>query len=146
MWLTPGSRCERFSKEKESQKVDLFCMPGAKRLSEREMTAHASTFIIAGSETTATALLSTMYWIVSNPRVHKKLQAEIRSAFDTAGNITGESTNRLPYLKAVIEESLRMYPPVGLGGPRYSPGSSVDGHYIPEGVSFFLGVSFVEEL
>jgi cytochrome P450 len=121
-------------------------MPGAEKLSEREMAAHASTFIIAGSETTATALLSTMYWIVSNPRVHKKLQAEIRNAFDTAGNITGESTNRLPYLKAVIEESLRMYPPVGLGGPRYSPGSTVDGYYIPEGVSFFLGVSFVEEL
>lgn len=41
----------------------------------------------------------------------------------------------LPYITAVIEEGLRIYPPVAFGLPRTSPGAKVDGHYIPAGTT-----------
>lgn len=41
----------------------------------------------------------------------------------------------LPYLNAVIHESLRIFPPVAVPLPRVSPGEMVDGYYIPKGVS-----------
>lgn len=47
--------------------------------------------------------------------------------------INSDSTQNLPYLFGVIEEGLRMFPPVPAGSPRVSPGAIVDGYYIPKG-------------
>jgi cytochrome P450 len=47
--------------------------------------------------------------------------------------IDGDSTQSLPYLFAVIEEGLRIYPPVPSGLYRTSPGAMVDGHFVPAG-------------
>lgn len=61
---------------------------------------------------------------------------EIRSAFHSAEDITFRRSAALPYLSAVIEESLRMYPPFVTSLARIIPagGASVDGHFVPEGV------------
>lgn len=48
--------------------------------------------------------------------------------------ITGDSTVKLRYLSAVIEESMRIFAPISEGLPRKSPGAVIDGHYIPPGV------------
>lgn len=89
--------------------------------------------IVAGSETTSTALSGITYYLCRNPRVYEKLAGEIRGAFSNFDQITGRSTERLTYLKAVIEEGLRIYPPIAAGLPRISPGETVDGHYVPKG-------------
>ena len=54
------------------------------------------------------------------------------------GDIDALSTNNLTFLGAVIQEALRMYPPLPLGMPRIIPqgGDTVDGHYLPAGVSY----------
>ena len=44
----------------------------------------------------------------------------------------------MPYLRAVIEEGLRLYPPVPIGMPRVSPGASVQGHFLPEGTVTYV--------
>lgn len=88
---------------------------------------------IAGSETTATALLGLTYFLARNPDSYNKLATEIRTSFTSYDEITGHSTEALPYLQAAISESLRMYPPVPIGMPRVSPGDTVDGRYIPKG-------------
>lgn len=64
---------------------------------------------------------------------------EIRSAFQPAEDITFRSSAGLPYLAAVIEESLRMYPPFVTSFARIIPagGASVDGHFVPEGVRLY---------
>jgi cytochrome P450 len=76
----------------------------------------------------------TTYNLCRNPRVYKKLVDEIRSSFSEYNQINGHSTEHLPYLHAVIDEGLRIYPPVPIGMGRFSPGETVDGIYIPEGV------------
>ena len=93
--------------------------------------AQAEVLVLAGSETTATALSGIIYQLGRHPAVYERLAEEIRTSLQTYEGITGRTTDSLPYLKAVIEEGLRIYPPVPIGLPRVSPGETVDGQYIP---------------
>ena len=89
--------------------------------------------VVAGSETTATALSGITYYLAQNRHAYETLANEIRSTFSQYEDITAQATEPLPYLKAVIEEGLRLYPPVPIGLPRVSPGETVDGYFIPKG-------------
>ena len=61
----------------------------------------------------------------------QKLQQEIQSHFKSYDTIASASALQLPYLQAVINEGLRIYPPASQGLPRISPGAFVDGVWIP---------------
>lgn len=67
----------------------------------------------------------------------KKLQNEIRSAFQAYDEINSSTIADLRYLHALCLEALRIYPPLPLALPRVVPvgGDTVDGHFVPEGVS-----------
>jgi cytochrome P450 len=108
------------------------------QVSDVQLAAHASDFVLAGSETTATALSAITYYLLREPEVMQKLKGEIRKAFKTYGEIDAQATLRLRYLRAVILEGLRIYPPLPLGLPRIVPegGDVVDGHFLPAGVRF----------
>lgn len=103
-----------------------------------EMTAHASTLIIAGGETVATFMAATLYYLLKTPDVYKALRQEIRGRYTTYESINATSAQQLPYLQAVINEGLRIYPPGSQGFPRLSPGFAIDGEWIPKGVSVHL--------
>ncbi|KAF8472717.1 cytochrome P450 [Kalaharituber pfeilii] len=100
-----------------------------------DFAANAQILIAAGSETTSTLLSGLTYYLIKTPNVCQRLKEEIRSSFQNYWDINSLTTQHLPYLNAVIEEGLRIYPPVPIGLPRVSPGAMVDGHYIPAGVT-----------
>jgi hypothetical protein len=102
-----------------------------------EIDATSVILIIAGSETTATLLSGAVYLLLRNPDKLAKLKQEIDEAFQNADEIKILNVSQMPYLVAVLEESLRMYPPVPVALPRYAPkeGVSICGHWIPGGVS-----------
>ncbi|KAL9583284.1 MAG: hypothetical protein Q9203_005143 [Teloschistes exilis] len=93
--------------------------------------------VIAGSETTATTLTVVTYFLCHHPQVLKKLQTEVRGAFTKYEEISGASAANLKYLHAVCLEALRIFPPLPLALPRVVPsgGDTVDGHFVPPGVS-----------
>lgn len=66
---------------------------------------------LAGSETTASLLSGVLYYLLINPSIFETLVKEIRTAFQTEGEITMASTGSLKYELAVIEEGLRIFPP-----------------------------------
>jgi cytochrome P450 len=103
--------------------------------SEEWLLAQANILVIAGSDTTATALTSITYFLSTNPEKLGRLQKEIRETFSDASQIANKSLQSLPYLSAVIEEGLRIFPPTAFGLPRISPGAIVDGNLVPAGVS-----------
>jgi cytochrome P450 len=76
------------------------------RRSEQEMHDQLRTLLAAGHETSATALTWALYHIFQDDSVRARLEAEI-SGCETPLDIAG-----LPYLGAVIRETLRMHPPV----------------------------------
>jgi len=112
-----------------------------KRMTRAEIDSNANLFLVAGSETTATALSGTTYLLLKNPEAMKKLVQEIRGRFKSASEITIDEVNKLEYLIAALSEGLRYYPPVPTGFPRAVPqgGDNLSGHYVPEGVSILLG-------
>ncbi|KAK1974374.1 cytochrome P450 [Colletotrichum cereale] len=107
----------------------------AKGLSRREMHANAAMFMAAGTETTATVLSGTTFYLLRTPRVRALLTGEIRARFARAEDISVDGLAELPYLRAVLMEGLRMYNPGGAGMPRIVPrgGAEICGDVIPEG-------------
>lgn len=89
---------------------------------------------MAAGETTATTLTMTLYLLLTNPDVLAELIEEVRSAHLDYAEITISSASQLPYLAAVIKESMRLWPVAPLGRPRVSPGTVICGHYVPSGV------------
>ena len=111
-------------------------------LNDWHMTSYSNTLIIAGSETTATAMGALTYWLCRTPDVYEKLKREVRGRFKTSEEINSMSAT-FPYLTAVISEIMRLVPPMPFGSPRVVPegGETVDGVVIPGGVSLLLSCS-----
>lgn len=107
-----------------------------KGLSLGQLYSNSSSFMIAGTETTATQLAGLTYLLLKNPRIMEKLTDGIRSTFDGQGAITMQSLAQMEYLNACIEEGLRFYPPVPVGTTRVTPepGATVCGQFVPAGV------------
>lgn len=84
------------------------------------------------------------YLLLKNPETLKKLREEVRQSFKSEDEITFNSTNNLPYLKACIDEALRLYPPTAGGLPRRVPegGATIAGSYVPEKVCEFISSFF----
>ncbi|KAH0593199.1 hypothetical protein MHUMG1_08921 [Metarhizium humberi] len=108
-----------------------------KGMTLNEIQANATIFIIAGSETSATVLSGCTFYLLSHPAVYKALVKEIRDGFTKESNITLPLIAKLPYLNAVLEETLRMYPPVPAILPRKVPcnGAVINGQFVPGGTS-----------
>ena len=81
-----------------------------------------------------------IFHLVSNPRVTRRLTDEIRGKFPTEKDITFEAVIGLPYMTAVLQESMRLYPAQPIFTPRTVPdgGAIVAGYSVPEGVSAAL--------
>ncbi|KAF4469558.1 cytochrome P450 oxidoreductase [Fusarium albosuccineum] len=76
----------------------------------------------AGSDTTAIAMNNAMYHLLKHPEVLKKLQEEVDSALDEDEVIAPfDKVKHLPYLRAVIDETLRITPSVTFNLPRRTP-------------------------
>lgn len=108
-----------------------------KGMSVPEIEATFRTLVVAGSETTATAFSGVTNYLMKETEVCDRLIGEIRTAFKHQSEIVAENVDKLDYLNAVIEEGLRLCPPVPLGMPRVIPagGAEVCGHWLPGGVS-----------
>lgn len=102
-------------------------------MTDEEVHDELMTLLVAGHETTASALVWALYWIHYLPEVRDKLLWEL--------NNLGNETNtkeiiRLPYLGAVVSETLRIYPiaiatfvrilksPMNLNGYQFEPGTA----------------------
>lgn len=107
------------------------------RLTTIELVMMASTFIVAGSGTSSGGLSGITYLLISNPEKLAKLCAEIRSTFQSQGDITMLATAKCKYLNAVLEEGMRLYPPVPATVPRWVPenGEEIDGKFVPGGTA-----------
>jgi cytochrome P450 len=102
-------------------------------MSRSEIEATSTILVLGGSDTTATLLAGTVYYLLQNPQVKQKLLAEIRGAFTKEDEIDMTTVNKLPYLLATLEEGMRIYPPVTLGSPRIvgEEGAAIGGYHVP---------------
>ncbi|WP_414548384.1 cytochrome P450 [Anabaena sp. CCY 0017] len=122
----------------DSSRTDILSLMMATRdeagepMTDVELRDELMTLLVAGHETTATALTWALYWIHHQPQVREKLLQEL--------NTLGEKPDpnaifRLPYLNAVCSETLRLYPvamlllsrlvksPLQIGEYQFAPGT-----------------------
>jgi len=106
------------------------------QITTSELEANLALMTMAGSETSATTMSAATYYLATNKSAASKASAEIRTAFTSEKEISWAKVQKLPYLTAVIKETLRLYPPTPVGLPRrvISEGETIMGHFIPKDV------------
>ncbi|KAL7270771.1 hypothetical protein RUND412_006509 [Rhizina undulata] len=108
-----------------------------------ELMAESRLLMVAGSDTTATTIAAALFYLTRNTETLAKLATEIRTAFASASEIhIGPTIDSCHYLKAVVEESLRLSPSVPGALPRVvlPGGLQIGTEFFPAGVE--LGVSY----
>ncbi|KAH8892118.1 cytochrome P450 [Thozetella sp. PMI_491] len=128
---------KRFDSQDKSQ-TDMTGSFMRHGLSFEETEAEIFVQMLAGSDTTASALRATMLHIITCPRVYQRLKREIQAATDqddVASPISLDQARKIPYLQAVIYEGLRMYPPALYGFFKTVPpeGEKIQGVFLPGG-------------
>ena len=109
-------------------------------LDDTELRDELMALLMAGHETTATAIAWAMYWTHQQPEVKEKLLAELMSLGDEA---TPTEISQLPYLSAVCSETLRRSPVAMFTFPRVAQESvEILGHTFTPGTTF-LGCIFL---
>lgn len=106
-----------------------------KGFSTAELNADSGLIISAGSDTTALSLAATFFYLLHNPDTLAKLTSEVRSSFTSPDEINSKTLAKLPYLRACIDEALRLSPPAAGHLPRevLPGGLTIDEHYFPAG-------------
>ncbi|KAJ5126053.1 hypothetical protein N7526_008230 [Penicillium atrosanguineum] len=113
-----------------------------KDLTPSEVDANAAVFVLAGSETTAALLSGCVYYLLRHRDKYLRLIREVRGVFGQASDINLSVIAKMPYLNAVLAETMRIYPPIPAMLPRIVPegGAFIDGEYVPEGVSVSISL------
>uniref|UniRef100_J3MQE2 Cytochrome P450 n=1 Tax=Oryza brachyantha TaxID=4533 RepID=J3MQE2_ORYBR len=84
---------------------------GGRNLTEGEMASLCAEFFVAGTESTAAVAQWIMANLVARPEIQAKLRQEIRAVVGVGGGGVQEEHLRMPYLRAVVLEALRLHPP-----------------------------------
>ncbi|OJD35901.1 cytochrome p450 [Diplodia corticola] len=106
-------------------------------LDREDMYVNASVFMLAGSETTATALSGLVWFLCRDAAAMGRACGEVRAAFpggkEGEAEMTLASVRELAYLGACVKEALRLYPPLPIGPPRavHPDGNVVCGRWVP---------------
>nr|KAK5437190.1 hypothetical protein LTR18_009052 [Exophiala xenobiotica] len=98
-----------------------------------ELLAEANVILNAGSDSTGIAMTNTIYSLIQNPRALTELRHELDGALDEDDVVAPyEKLKHLRYLRAVLDESMRMNAPSQFSLPRKTPpgGASIAGHWI----------------
>jgi cytochrome P450 len=112
------------------------------KYTQAELFSESNLLLIAGSDTTATTLAAVFFYLLRHPGILRTLRSEIEEKCSSVDDIKLAEVSGSPYLRAVIDETLRLAPPVPGSPPRevLSGGIQVDGIFIPEGAE--VGVPF----
>ncbi|KAJ4485445.1 cytochrome P450 [Lentinula aciculospora] len=85
-------------------------IPEHQRMSDEDVIAQVPTFLVAGHETTSTAVTWTLLALTQDKEIQRKLRDELLQV--QTESPTMDILNSLPYLDAVVRETLRVYSPV----------------------------------
>jgi len=135
-------RASRLAEEPEAVRRDILTLLLEARdpqtgsgLSEAEIKANIITFIAAGHETTANALAWSLFLLSQSPEWSARVAAE--AARELAGP-TDEAADRMVETRAVIEEAMRLYPPLAAISREAIAADEIAGHAVPAGCTVVI--------
>jgi cytochrome P450 len=102
-----------------------------------EILAESSVMMNASTDTTTAALTNSVYLLYKHPKILARLREELDEAMGSTEIPSYEVVSQLPYLRACVEESLRVRPASSMGLPRVVPkgGRVIAGKFVEEDVT-----------
>lgn len=94
-------------------------------------------FLLAGHETTATALAFALHLLALHPEAQEKARAEVD---DVLGGLApgADDLDRMPYITMVLKEAMRLYPSVAIMGRKATAETEIGGFRIPAGADVYV--------
>ncbi|CZR53583.1 related to n-alkane-inducible cytochrome P450 [Phialocephala subalpina] len=99
--------------DKEAQNNRLVDSLRSKCGSAKEMRDQLIAVLLAGKDPFGLTLAWALYELARHPEVVGKLKSEIAMTIELGRNPTSQDLHRMPYLKNIVQETLRLYPPLG---------------------------------
>lgn len=109
------------------------------RLTMPEVYITVTEMLLGGVDTTSNTLSWALYHLSRDPQAQERLHAEVESVCPDRREPTMEDVSRMPYLKAVVKETLRLYPVVPGNGRFVSENEVIlDNYWFPKQTQFHL--------
>ena len=109
-----------------------------KPFTDDELLDELMTLIVAGFETSANTLNWVWYLVGKHPDVEVALIDEARRLVPTVSAVTAENLAAMDYTQQVLEETLRLYPPVWLFTRRAIAEDDLESYDVPEDADIYL--------
>ncbi|MBT8092572.1 MAG: cytochrome P450 [Gammaproteobacteria bacterium] len=109
-----------------------------RNFTEAELLDELMTLIVAGFETSANTLNWAWYLIAKHPEVEARLIAEAERIVPNVSAVSDGALNEMQYTQWVLEEVLRLYPPVWLFTRRSQADDDLDAYDVPPGTDIYL--------
>ncbi|KAH8160376.1 hypothetical protein CIB48_g7870 [Xylaria polymorpha] len=109
-------------------------------LTQTECQTEALFMFVAGSETSASTILTMLFYLIATPAAYQRLKNEMKAAIESgrvSSPITAAEAKELPYLQALLYEGIRIRPAAtATFGKEVPPeGDTILGQFIPGGVT-----------
>ncbi|KAF8607703.1 cytochrome P450 [Ceratobasidium sp. AG-I] len=110
-------------------------------LTQREQAYICGIVLEGGSDIVAAVLLTSLMALVSNPEVQKRAQSEIDGLYDEETLPRWSDEQSLPFVRAVVKETLRWRPPLPVGVfHRLEQDDHYNGYFLPKGSTVICNV------
>ncbi len=139
-----------FRREQQPERVDFLAMFMDSRdketdlaMTDKELLDELMTLIIAGHETSAITLNWTWYFISQHSDVERKVHQEVDANVEQGVYPEFENLDKLPYIKQVVDEALRYYPPVWMYSRKAINDDYIGEYFVPAGTDIFIAPYFL---
>jgi cytochrome P450 len=112
-------------------------------MSNQQLRDEVMTIFIAGNETSSNALTWTLYLLSQNPEAEQKMIEEIDAKFASGVELNFKTVGEFHYVKQVIEESMRVYPPVWTVGRRNLEEDELGGYRIEKNTNVLIPIIYL---
>ncbi|RDW77757.1 hypothetical protein BP6252_05810 [Coleophoma cylindrospora] len=144
--MIDGVIADRRAVPKEERQQDLLQLfldnneANPEEFTETEIRGEIRVFMLAGSDTTSYSATCALLLLLNNPETFKALMTEIDAEFPALdSDISFEKIQNMPYLNAVISESMRVMPAAAAGLLRMAEKDTfLEGYEVPEGTVVYV--------
>ncbi|KAG2671543.1 hypothetical protein I3760_13G002300 [Carya illinoinensis] len=102
------------------------------KMTRRHIKAFLRDLFVGGTSTSADVMQWTMSELINHPHMFRKIREEIESVVGTARLVEESDVSNLPYLQAVVKETLRLYPSVAVTTRECRENCKIKGYDIPQ--------------
>lgn len=131
---------ERRSGEEKNDLLQMFLEAKdedtGEKMSDAQLRDEVMTMFLAGHETTANAMAWTLYLLAKHPEWQDKIAEEAKGL--DSNNLTPKDITRLQLTKQVVQESMRLFPPVWVTGRAPTVDTTLGGFDVPKGSLIFI--------